>query len=51
MDTIRLVASQACRDEALHAGHTATGTWTAFVERSRSRQVEKKKKDKKRVKV
>jgi hypothetical protein len=44
-------ASQACRDDALRAGRTPAGTWTTFLERSRSKQALEKKKNKKRVKV
>ena len=44
-------ASQACRDDALRAGHKPAGTWTAFLERSRSKPTMEKKKNKKRVKV
>ena len=44
-------ASQACRDDALRAGHTSAGTWTAFLECSRSKPATEKKKNKKRVKV
>ena len=45
------VASQACRDDALRAGHTSAGTWTAFLERSRSKPAVEKKKNRKRIKV
>ena len=45
------VASQACRDDALRAGHTSAGTWTAFLEHSRSKPAMEKKKNRKRIKV